>query len=64
MLPEVQQAQTDLARFGKLVKLVAFNPFKSAANALDNINCVSEGIVKLILKKSLYLLSFLTSNLF
>ena len=43
LLPEVQEAQTDLARFGKLVKLVAFLPFKSAANALDNINCVSEG---------------------
>ena len=43
LLPEVQEAQTDLARFGKLVKLVAFMPFKSAANALDNINCVSEG---------------------
>ncbi|XP_028391508.1 nucleolar protein 56-like [Dendronephthya gigantea] len=45
LLPEVQEAQTDLARFGKLVKLVAFMPFKSAANALDNINCVSEGVI-------------------
>jgi nucleolar protein 56 len=43
LLPEVQEAQTDLARFGKLVKLVAFFPFKTAANALDNINCISEG---------------------
>lgn len=43
LLPEVQEAQTDLARFGKLIKLVAFSPFKSATNALENINSVSEG---------------------
>ena len=42
-LPEVQEAITDLERFGRLVKLVAFNPFKSAANALENINSISEG---------------------
>lgn len=44
LLPEVQEAVVDLARFGKLVKLVAFSPFKSGTNALDNINCVSEGM--------------------
>lgn len=45
LLPEVQEAQTDLARFGKLIKLVAFSPFKSATNALENINSVSEGVI-------------------
>ncbi|XP_073238813.1 nucleolar protein 56-like [Porites lutea] len=45
LLPEVQEAVTDLSRFGKLVKLAAFSPFKSGANALDNINCISEGII-------------------
>lgn len=45
LLPEVQDSVVDLSRFGKLVKLVAFSPFKSGSNALDNINCVSEGIV-------------------
>jgi hypothetical protein len=44
LLPEVQEAVVDLARFGKLVKLVAFSPFKSGTNALDNINCISEGM--------------------
>ncbi|CAH3123831.1 unnamed protein product, partial [Porites lobata] len=45
LLPEVQESVTDLSRFGKLVKLAAFSPFKSGANALDNINCISEGII-------------------
>lgn len=41
----VQQAVTDLARFGKYVKLSAFTPFKSAADALEQINAVSESQV-------------------
>ena len=45
LLPEVQESVTDLSRFGKLVKLTAFSPFKSGANALDNINCISEGLL-------------------
>ncbi|EDO37115.1 predicted protein [Nematostella vectensis] len=45
LLPEVQEAVGDLALFGKLVKLVAFSPFKSGTNALDNVNCISEGII-------------------
>lgn len=45
LLPEVQESVNDLARFGKLVKLSAFSPFKSGTNALDNTNCVSEGVV-------------------
>ena len=44
LLPEVQESVADLARFGKLVKLHSFAPFKSGANALDNINCISEGV--------------------
>jgi len=45
LLPEVQESVTDLERFGRLVKLVAFSPFKTAANALENINSISEGMV-------------------
>jgi len=45
LLPEVQEAVIDLERFGRIVKLVAFSPFKSAANALENINSISEGVV-------------------
>jgi nucleolar protein 56 len=41
----VQQAIADIARFGKSVKLSAFKPFTSAANALEQINAVSESQV-------------------
>ncbi|RDD41947.1 Nucleolar protein 56 [Trichoplax sp. H2] len=41
---EVQESILDLGRFGKLIKLVAFTPFRSSSNALENINSVSEGI--------------------
>ena len=43
----VQQAVTDIARFGKAVKLAAFKPFTSAATALEQINAVSESQVRL-----------------
>ena len=33
----------DWAQFSQQVKLKAFKPFTSAANALDNMNAVSEG---------------------
>ena len=54
---EVQDAHTDLARFGKLVKLVSFAPFQGAAAALENANDVSEGIM------SNYLQTVLEANL-
>lgn len=43
---QVQAAVLDLAKFGKVVKLESFLPFKSGANALENINSISEGKVK------------------
>ncbi|XP_004345107.2 nucleolar protein 5A [Capsaspora owczarzaki ATCC 30864] len=43
--PAIQQSVTDFARFGKVVKAVAFAPFKSALHALENINAISEGIL-------------------
>ncbi len=45
-LDQVQQACQDLAKFGKLVKLKSFIPFKSSTHALENINDVSEGTKK------------------
>jgi nucleolar protein 56 len=33
---------SDLSRFQRIVKLVAFHPFDSAENALENINSISE----------------------
>ncbi|KAJ1966506.1 Nucleolar protein 56 [Dipsacomyces acuminosporus] len=43
-LDEVQSTVTDLAKFGKYVKAKSFAPFKTAADALENINDVSEGV--------------------
>ena len=40
---DVQSSIDDLAKFGKMVSLVSFSPFKSAAHALENANDVSEG---------------------
>ena len=43
-LPQVQDSMSDFARFGQLINLVAFSPFKTGANALDNVNSISEGV--------------------
>eukprot|EP01135_Chromosphaera_perkinsii_P003493 Nk52_evm19s245 gene=Nk52_evmTU19s245 len=56
-LPAVQAAITDLSKFGKIVKLKAFLPFKTAQHALENINSISEGIMHDHLK------SFIEMNL-
>lgn len=39
-----QDSLTDLAKFGKMVNLLSFAPFKSAAHALENANDISEGV--------------------
>lgn len=44
-LPQVEKAAMDLVRFKGLVHLVAFTPFKSGTNALENTNSISEGIL-------------------
>eukprot|EP00188_Purpureofilum_apyrenoidigerum_P002364 Plantae.Rhodophyta-Purpureofilum_apyrenoidigerum.ctg2464.p1 GENE.Plantae.Rhodophyta-Purpureofilum_apyrenoidigerum.ctg2464~~Plantae.Rhodophyta-Purpureofilum_apyrenoidigerum.ctg2464.p1 ORF type:complete len:490 (-),score=133.96 Plantae.Rhodophyta-Purpureofilum_apyrenoidigerum.ctg2464:120-1589(-) len=47
---EVTAAMNEASRFAKLVKLKAFAPFSSAEHALENINCVSEGVMSEYLK--------------
>lgn len=42
----LQQAVSNLDRFGRAVKLAAFRPHSSAANALEQINAVSESQVR------------------
>ncbi|KAI1763210.1 Nop domain-containing protein [Hypoxylon sp. FL1150] len=54
-LKEVQKAGQDLAKFGKMVQLVNFAPWRNAADALENINLVSEGILSDYLKSNLEL---------
>ncbi|KAH9949814.1 putative SIK1-involved in pre-rRNA processing [Amylocystis lapponica] len=53
----VQQSIDDYAKFSKMVTLLSFSPYKSAAHALENANDISEGIV------SDYLHSLLELNL-
>ncbi|KAL8828774.1 MAG: hypothetical protein Q9170_006455 [Blastenia crenularia] len=43
-LKEVQDSVQDLSKFGKMVKLMSFAPFRGAAQALENVNEVSEGM--------------------
>ena len=40
---EMQESIKDLGKFGKMVTLQSFSPFKTAAQALENINDISEG---------------------
>ncbi|KAI0838540.1 Nop domain-containing protein [Hypoxylon sp. FL0890] len=54
-LKEVQKAGQDLAKFGKMVQLVNFAPWRNAADALENINLISEGILPDYLKSNLEL---------
>lgn len=49
---DLQQSITDVSRFGKSVKLAAFKPFTSAANALEQINAVSESQVRAEIRHS------------
>ena len=39
----VQDSIADFSKFTKMVSLLSFSPFKSAADALENINDISEG---------------------
>jgi len=52
---EVQDSIQELHKFGKMVELKSFMPFKSAAHALENINDVSEGVCNDYLKNMLEL---------
>ena len=38
----VQESIRDLGKFGKMVSLMSFSPFKNAAQALENANDISE----------------------
>lgn len=54
-LKEVQEASNDLGKFSKMIELVSFAPFKGAAQALENANDISEGLVSDYLKSILEL---------
>jgi len=44
-LPQVEEASSVAAKFQQVVQLVGFKPFTNAANSLQNMNAVSEGIL-------------------
>lgn len=44
-IPQVEQASQNPVKFKAFVNLIAFLPFKSGTNALDNINNLSEGVI-------------------
>jgi nucleolar protein 56 len=44
-IQHVEQSALDLSKFNSVVKLIAFTPFTSGLNALDNLNAISEGIL-------------------
>ncbi|KAF8333415.1 uncharacterized protein EI90DRAFT_3280370 [Cantharellus anzutake] len=52
---DVQNSIRDAFKFGKMVELRSFAPFKTAAHALENANDISEGIVNDYLKELLEL---------
>lgn len=53
----VQQSINDMARFSKIASLVAFKPFSTAADALEQINSISESLTTEML------ITFLITNL-
>merc|ERR1712029_405988 len=44
-LPQVEESVGDVSKFSQVVNLIGFFPFRSAGDALSNINSISEGIV-------------------
>ena len=44
-IQHVEQSALDLSKFNSVVKLIAFTPFTSGLNALDNLNAISEGLL-------------------
>ena len=56
-LAEVEASVMDVSAFQGVVSLASFSPFKTAADALNNINAVSEGVptedLKLFLQSNL-----------
>jgi len=45
LISQVEQNVLDLSKFNSVVKLIAFAPFTSGLNALDNLNSISEGVL-------------------
>ena len=56
-LKQIQKAIPNLERFSKMIKMAAFQPFKTAEEALENISLIAQNKVSKTLK------NFLITNL-
>lgn len=56
-LKQIQKSIGNVERFSKMVKLVAFQPFKTAEEALENVTAIAQNEVPKTLK------NFLVTNL-
>ncbi|GFY53225.1 nucleolar protein 56 [Trichonephila inaurata madagascariensis] len=45
ILPRVQESASKYKKFKEVCNFVAFQPFKTGRDALENMNCISEGIL-------------------
>jgi nucleolar protein 56 len=59
----VQAGMTDFARFHRVTKLVAFHPFDTAENALENINAITEHELSEDLRVFLQSVPYFLSNI-
>ena len=57
---EVQAGVSDLARFQRIVKMIAFHPFDTAENALENMNAITEHELTADLRVSFNMLSYVS----
>ncbi|KAI1171541.1 pre-rRNA processing nucleolar protein-like protein Sik1 [Nemania sp. FL0916] len=55
-LEQTKQAAEDLAKLGKMISLTSFAVWKSAADALENIHAISEGLMTDYLKSTIELI--------
>lgn len=52
-LKQIQKAIPNIERFGKMVKLAAFQPFQTAEEALENVTAITKNEVAKTLKSFL-----------
>ena len=43
-LPQVENSVSDISKFHSIVKLVAFQAFRSGQNSLENCNAIAAGM--------------------
>jgi hypothetical protein len=59
---EVEASILDVSAFNSVVSLLSFSPFKNAAEALANINAISEGLATDQVNRPNHMLLYCKSN--